>query len=64
MIKHIIQVIGLFGDPVEQAKILADPTEIFAYAMETQMGGVKNIVAEEVFNTLMRYYNVYNSRAY
>jgi len=62
--KNIIQIIGLFDDPVEEAKILADPTEIFAYAMETKMGEVKNIIAEEVFNTLMRYYNVYNSRAY
>ena len=46
--KSIDQIIGLVSPSVKQ-KTLADNSEIFAYSMETSMGGIKNDFANEVY---------------
>ena len=60
---NIIQVIGIM-EPVDAIQVLNDPVEIFAYAMETKMGGIHNVVSDEIYALALRYYNVYHKRPY
>lgn len=60
--KNLYQVIGFVNDE-DYNNIINSPQELFAYAMETKMGGINNPVAEEIHRLTMEYYNVHYPRA-
>ena len=55
--QNIDQIIGsVFLDEIQKAKILDDPAEIFAYSLETALGGVNNSFALTVLEMTRKYY--------